>query len=1168
MRSLIAALLCLLPLAALGQTDDRGWLTGRIETLLSDAGREVRIEGFAGALSSRATFDRLTIADEQGVWLTIRGGAMQWDRAALLSRVVRIEELSAEVIEIPRLPEPGPDLPRAEARPFALPDLPVSIRVGRIAAETVTLGAPVLGAPVSLALDGALDLAGGSGATRLTARRLDAGAEGQVRLDAGYEAGPRRVKLDLLVAEGPGGIVAGLLGLPGAPSLTLAAAGVGPVDDLTTDIALSTGGQRRLKGQVRLLAEDGTRRFAADLSGDVTPLLAPDYRGFFGPSATLVAEGARQPSGRLDLSRLSLSTARMTLAGALSLGSGGMPEAFDLTLELGAADGPPTRLPVPGAPVRVQSATARLGYDARAGEGWSLVAEMRGLDHPALAMDRLDLAGSGRISPAGRPIAGGRVRATGTGLGWADPALAAALGPEIEGAATFHWQQGAPLSLSELRLAARDLSLAGRARAEGPIEDLTVTGAVTAGARDLSRFALLADRPLAGALEGRVTGRFGPLTGAFDAEARLDGTDLALGDARLDRALAGASQIVLSMARDTGGTDLRQLAVAAGPLSVRAAGRVATGAADVVAEARLTDLARLDPAWRGAAEAVAFWRVTGADARLTVEAKAEGLALGRSDLDRFVAGDSRLAVSATGAPDDLWLEAATLESPLLAARIEGGRSGDGARRAEGEVRLADLSRLVPGYPGPVTLTGSAAEAEERFAIDLAATGPGGLSADVAGLLDRDLARADLAITGRAEAALANPLLDPQSVAGPVGFDLRLAGKPGLAALSGTLRLSGGRLSAPAANLALEGLSATARLANGRVALDAAAAVVGGGRVAADGSLGLGAGQPADLALTLSNVAVTEPDLFRARLDGALRLAGPLAGGARLDGALTIAEAELRIPETLPGGAGLLPGLAHRGATAPVRATQARAGLLGADAGNGAGPALALDVLLEAPRRIFVRGRGLDAELGGSLRLGGTTRDVTAAGGFDLVRGRLDLLGRRFTLDRGQIGLQGPLDPFLRFAATAEGGDVTATITIEGPASAPVIGFSSVPDLPQEEIVARLLFGKELTSLSPLQAAQLAGAVATLAGAGGEGIVGRIRRGFGLDDLDIATGSGGTTELRLGKYLSENLYSDVTIGSDGQSSINLNLDVRPGVTVRGSVGSDGQSGIGLFYQRDF
>ena len=87
--------------------------------------------------------------------------------------------------------------------------------------------------------------------------------------------------------------------------------------------------------------------------------------------------------------------------------------------------------------------------------------------------------------------------------------------------------------------------------------------------------------------------------------------------------------------------------------------------------------------------------------------------------------------------------------------------------------------------------------------------------------------------------------------------------------------------------------------------------------------------------------------------------------------------------------------------------------------------------------------------------------------------------------------------------------------IKGRATDPTVTFVSQPELPQEEVLARLLFGRDLTSLSAFQAAQLASAVATLAGKGGDGIMSKLRKGFGLDDLDISTNAEGQTEVKAG-----------------------------------------------------
>lgn len=93
-------------------------------------------------------------------------------------------------------------------------------------------------------------------------------------------------------------------------------------------------------------------------------------------------------------------------------------------------------------------------------------------------------------------------------------------------------------------------------------------------------------------------------------------------------------------------------------------------------------------------------------------------------------------------------------------------------------------------------------------------------------------------------------------------------------------------------------------------------------------------------------------------------------------------------------------------------------------------------------------------------------------------------------------------------------------------------------------------------------------MATLAGRGGEGVIGRLRQGFGLDDLDVATDADGGTSVRAGKYISENVYTQVEVDQQGQSQINLNLDVTPSVKLRGSVGTEGDTSIGIFIERDY
>ena len=336
----------------------------------------------------------------------------------------------------------------------------------------------------------------------------------------------------------------------------------------------------------------------------------------------------------------------------------------------------------------------------------------------------------------------------------------------------------------------------------------------------------------------------------------------------------------------------------------------------------------------------------------------------------------------------------------------------------------------------------------------------------------------------------------------------------------------------------------------------------------------------DLAIVLDRVIARDPNLYQTEINGRLRMSGRNADGPLISGTIDLGETEIRIPSTGLGGARAIPEIVHLRDRPPVRGTRAKAGLLpfpSADsriAGMTAPPATPpanparLDLTINAPNQVFVRGRGIDAELGGSLRLTGTARNMIPVGQLELIRGRIDLLGKRFDMTEGLIELQGSMLPVLRLVAETQQDEILTRIIIDGEVRDPEITFESSPELPEEEVLSQLLFGQGLANISPLQAAQLANAIAVLAGRGGEGIIGNLRNQVGLDDLDLATDDEGNVQVRAGKYLSENLYTDVSVGADGKSAINLNLDVNDAVTARGSVASDGESTIGVFYERDY
>jgi translocation and assembly module TamB len=344
MRWVLICLLAVWAGNAVAQTseDDRDFITGLIEDSISNDDMTVRLENFQGALSSEATADAITISDPDGVWLRLDGLTIQWNRSALLSGRVEVDQLSADRIELIRLPlaPDSADLPSAEATPFTLPELPVSVELTSVSATEIVLTEALLGEPVVAQFQGALSLIGGAGNAQILLERSD-NKQGRFDIDASYTQDTRQLALLLLAEEGENGIAARLLDLPDRPAVRLEVSGDAPLDDFVGNIALATDNVDRITGTVQLSRPSGTldQAFAVDLQGDLRPLLASQYDSFFGANTVLKVEGTSFGVGGLRLSNLIIGADQLVLRGSAAFDAQGWPEAIDLRGRLGSGGG-------------------------------------------------------------------------------------------------------------------------------------------------------------------------------------------------------------------------------------------------------------------------------------------------------------------------------------------------------------------------------------------------------------------------------------------------------------------------------------------------------------------------------------------------------------------------------------------------------------------------------------------------------------------------------------------------------------------------------------------------------------------------------------------------------------------------------------------------------------
>ncbi len=424
-------------------------------------------------------------------------------------------------------------------------------------------------------------------------------------------------------------------------------------------------------------------------------------------------------------------------------------------------------------------------------------------------------------------------------------------------------------------------------------------------------------------------------------------------------------------------------------------------------------------------------------------------------------------------------------------------------------------------------------------------------------------------------------LGEDRVSGHFAADAALGGTVASPAARGRLKLSDGHYENFATGAVLNNMQADLVGDRDRFTLTSfSAADAASGTLKAQGNVVLSGptGPTAQLSATLANFRVAARDEAVATASGTVAIAGPLTA-PKVTAPLTIDRADISLPESLPPNVVVLKVVEKnaKGGNAPQPAA----------ADNQPALPATLDINVDMPGNIFVRGHGLESEWRGRLTITGTSAAPVIAGSLTQIRGSVDLLGKTFTLTRGAITFDGSpkLDPVLDIVAEASAADITAQINIGGSASTPTITLSSTPSVPQDEILARVLFNRGVGQISAGEGIQLAAAAGALTG-GGPGVLDRLRGGLGLDWFKLGSGPSGPasstlnprvaagsttggTALSAGKYVAPGVSVGVSQGlSPPTSKVTVEIELRPHLTVQGEAGQSGSTGIGLNYNYDY
>jgi translocation and assembly module TamB len=224
----------------------------------------------------------------------------------------------------------------------------------------------------------------------------------------------------------------------------------------------------------------------------------------------------------------------------------------------------------------------------------------------------------------------------------------------------------------------------------------------------------------------------------------------------------------------------------------------------------------------------------------------------------------------------------------------------------------------------------------------------------------------------------------------------------------------------------------------------------------------------------------------------------------------------------------------------------------------------LDVSLNLNDRLTVRGNGLDALLGGAIRI--TTRGDTlaAVGDVRTVRGYYSAFGQKLEITRGNLAFAGPLtNPGLDLRAVRQIQTVEVGVEVTGSLQRPSVRLVSIPDMSDTYRLGWLTLGRNPQNADSAQLAVLQAAALSLVSGGGKPLTGQVAEGVGLDELGFAGGEGETLGvITLGKRLTDRLSIrlEQTLGGTAGSLLRMDYILSERWRLRGTAGAENAGDI--------
>ncbi len=434
-----------------------------------------------------------------------------------------------------------------------------------------------------------------------------------------------------------------------------------------------------------------------------------------------------------------------------------------------------------------------------------------------------------------------------------------------------------------------------------------------------------------------------------------------------------------------------------------------------------------------------------------------------------------------------------------------------------------------------------------------------------------------ALSSGLDLAFLNAFSNPQlsGVGGTLSLDVGAHGPLQHPIPRGYIRLSGGRVLAKKLKVAVTGGSAEIQLEPGDVRLVNLSASAGNGTLTGSGSLSLKPnGTPGQLNIhvALDQWPAIATHEYNASIGERIDVTGPLAAiriGGRIDVLNGVFRPDLSMTGSAPRPDQTIVVVRRWTAENPRQPPSPPANTQAAN-----GPTLdnlSIDLEVVIHRDTWIKTADFAVEMEGNVHIRKKRgEDLFLTGTINTVRGTLVVAQHQFDLTRGQIMFTGgqEINPELHIVAQYRVQSYLLSATIDGTANKPTLTLSSIPELPQADILSVMMFGKTSNDLSGGQQKDLQNQAMSMAGGYAASKVGQaVAQSLGLGELGVTTNSGG---VGFGRYLTRNVYVSASQSASNMQDRKAEIQyyLTPSVSLDSSASTNYGNEIKLQWHKDY